>query len=57
MLDCCSSLGLRFDVTDVTAYDNLEVRFSVMNTIYIIFIQNILIVIVVHIVEVNNLEY
>ena len=35
MLDCCNSLGLRFDVTGVTAYDNLEVRFSVMNTIVV----------------------
>ena len=31
MLDRCSSLGLRFDVTGVTGYDNLEVRFSVIN--------------------------
>ena len=33
MLDCYSSLELRFDITDVTAYDNLKVRSSVMNTI------------------------
>ena len=31
MLACYSSLGLRFDIIDVTADDNLEVRSSVMN--------------------------